>query len=239
MVSFAVFACIAAAKTANAQWARQTTLDVGAIRLARDDFADTDGVNVAALWSRWSERVSVIASGAATRITDGRSTGIAVGSASYSVPMRSFRFETGGTATILGTSRQGPASSWLGFGRAHLLGTSRGLWVSGGGGGVHLESSDFGAATGALGAWMRRGDHRLTLAGSAERTSMISTVVFSDETVLRVREPVGYSDVSLIGHGSWGRFELDVLALSRHVSKGSLASAPTASVSGTWWVTPF
>ena len=238
-MSFAVFACLAAAKTANAQWARQTTFDVGATRLTRDDFADTDGVHVAALWSRWSDRVSLVASGAATRIADGRSTGIAVGSASYTVPARLLRFETGGTATILGTSNQGPSSSWLGFGRVHLVGNRRGVWVGAGGGGVHLESTDFGAATADLGVWARSGDYRLTINGSAVRTSMISTVNFSDGPVLRVRQQVEYSDVSIIGHGAWGRLELDVLGLSRHAWKGSLASSPTAAVSATWWATPY
>ena len=238
-MSFAVLAAAAPPGTANAQWARQTTFDVGAIRLTRDDFADTDGVNVAALWSRWSERVSLVASGAATRITDGRATGIALGSASYLVPLRRLRFEAGATGTILGTSDQGPASSWLGFGRAHLLGSNRGAWIGGGGGSVHLEQRDFGATTGELGVWARRGEYRLTLSGSAVRTSLISTVVFPDGTVLRIKEPAGYTDASIVGHGAWGRFELDVLGLSRHTWKGSLASTPTAAVSGAWWATPY
>ena len=94
-MSFAVLACVVCAGTANAQWARQTTFDVGATRLTRDDFADTDGVSVAGLWSRWSERVSLVASGAATRVSDGRSTGIALGSASYTVPIHRLRLEGG------------------------------------------------------------------------------------------------------------------------------------------------
>src|SRR5215207_3530135 len=123
---FAVSACLALAEAANAQWARQTSFDVGAIRLTRDDFADTDGVNVAALWSRWNDRVSLIASGAATRATDSRSTGIALGSASYLVPVRAVRLEAGATGTVLGTSDLSPASSVLGFGRAHMLGNGTG-----------------------------------------------------------------------------------------------------------------
>ena len=238
-MSFAVLAAFGSPGTANAQWARQTTFDVGATRLTRDDFADTDGVNVAALWSRWNERVSLVASGAATRVTDGRATGIVLGSASYLVPLDRLRFEAGATGTILGTSDQGPASSWLGFGRAHLLGDNKGAWVGGGGGTVHLEQRDFGATTGEIGAWVRRGDYRLTLNGSAVRTSSISTLVFSDGTVLRVREPVGYTDVSVAGHGAWGRLELDVLGLSRHTWKGSLASTPTAAIGAAWWVTPY
>src|SRR5687768_8754110 len=142
MVSFAVFACIAAARTANAQWARQTTFDVGAIRLTRDDFADTDGVNVAGLWSRWNERVSLIASGAVTHISDGRSTGLALASASYTVPLHRVRLEAGSTATILGTSDQRASSSWLGFGRAHVLARGRGAWLGVGGGAVHLETGN-------------------------------------------------------------------------------------------------
>jgi hypothetical protein len=236
---FAVLACFGCARAANAQWARQTSFDVGAIRLTRDDFADTDGVNVAGLWSRWSERVSMVASGAATRISDGRSTGIVIGSASYSAPIRRVRLEAGSTATILGTSDQGPTSSWLGFGRAHLLGDRQGAWIGGGGGGVHVEGEDFGAATGEFGLWGRRGEYRLTLTGAVVRTSMVSTVIFSDQSVLRVQEPVGYSDVSLIGHGAWGRLELDALAVSRHAWKGALASDPTASIAGTWWATPY
>jgi hypothetical protein len=227
------------AGTANAQWARQTTFDVGAIRLTRDDFADTDGVNVAGLWSRWSERVSLTASGAATRISDGRSTGIAIGSASYLVPIRRFRMEAGGTATILGTSEQAPTSSWLGFGRAHVLGLRKGAWIGGGGGTVRLEGETVGAATGDVGLWASRGEQRLTLSAGAVRTSMVSTIVFGDQAVLRIREPVGYTDVSLLGHGAWNRLELDVLGISRHAWKGSLASSPTASVSGAWWVTPY
>jgi hypothetical protein len=237
-VSFAVLATLGSAGAANAQWARQTTFDVGAIRLTRDDFADTDGVNVSGLWSRWNERVSLVASGAGTRITDGRATGIVLASASYLVPLNQLRFEAGTTATLLGTSDQGPSSSWLGFARAHLLGDNKGAWIGGGGGSVHLEARDFGATTGELGVWARRGDYRLTLSGSTTRTSLISTVIFPDGTVLRVREPVGYTDASLVGHAARGRFEVDALALSRHAWKGSLASTPTAAVSGAFWVTP-
>jgi hypothetical protein len=237
-VSFAVLAAFGSAGAAKAQWARQTTFDVGAIRLTRDDFADTGGLNVAALWSRWSDRVSLVASGAATRITDGRSTGIVLGSASYLVPLDRFRFEAGAVGNILGTSDQGPASSWVGFGRAHLVRDNMGAWIGGGGGTVHLEARDFGAATGDLGVWARRGEYRLTLSGSSVRTSMISTVIFTDGTVLRVREPVGYADASIVGHGAWGRFEVDALGLSRHAWKGSLASTPTAAVSAAWWARP-
>ena len=227
------------AGTANAQWARQTTFDVGAIRLTRDDFADTDGVNVAGLWSRWSERVSLTASGAATRISDGRSTGIAIGSASYLVPIQRFRLEAGGTGTILGTSDLAPTSSWLGFARAHVLGPGRGAWLGGGGGTVRLETQSVGASTGELGAWLRRGEQRLTLTAATVRTSTVSTVIFNDETVFRVRDPVGYTDVSLTGHGAWRRLEVDAIAISRHAWKGNLASTPTALVAGAWWFTPY
>jgi hypothetical protein len=238
-VSFAVFAALVAAGTANAQWARQTTFDVGAIRLTRDDFADTDGITAAALWSRWSDRISLIGSGAATHISDGRSTGVALGSASYAVPIRQARVEAGGTATVLGTSNQGPASSWLGFARGHWLGQGRGAWLGVSGGDVHVDATTFGAATGELGAWFNRRDHRLTLSASSVRTSLVSTVIFSDETVLRVREPVRYADVSLSGHSAWRRIDFDVLAVSRHAWKGELASAPTAAVGAAWWVTPY
>jgi hypothetical protein len=237
-VSFAVLAGLMGARTANAQWARQTTFDVGGIRLTRDDFADTGGLTAAALWSRWSDRVSLTGSGAATQITDGRSTGVALGSASYNVPLRRVRFEAGGTATVLGTSGQGPASSWLGFGRAHWHGDNWGTWVGGGGGNVHVDATTFGASTGELGAWLRRGDQRLTLNAGTVRTSLVSTVIFNDETVLRIREPVGYTDVALGGHGAWQRFELDVLAISRHAWKGELASSPTGAVGAAWWATP-
>ena len=238
-MSFAVFACLTCVRTANAQWARQTTFDVGATRLTRDDFADTDGVSVAGLWSRWSERVSLVASGAATRVSDGRSTGIALGSASYAVPIDRVRLEGGATGTILGTSDLGPSSSVMGFGRAHLLGTGRGVWAGGGGGKVHLEGTTFPAGTGEVGAWYRRGEQRLTLSAVAVGTSTISTVIFSDQTVVRVRDPVRYADVSLLGHGSWGRFELDAMALSRHAWKGNLASSPTAAVAAAGWATPY
>ena len=238
-MSFAVLAAFGSPRAANAQWAQQTTFDVGAIRLTRDDFADTDGVNVAGLWSRWSDRISLVASGAATRITDGRATGIVLGSASYLVPLHRLRFEGGATANILGTSNQGPSSSWLGFGRAHILGDNMGAWVGGGGGSVHLDQRDFGVTSGELGVWARRGEYRATLAGQSTRTSLISTLVFGDGTVLRIREPVGYADVSFSGHAAWGRFELDALGLSRHTFKGTLASTPTAAISGAWWATPY
>jgi hypothetical protein len=238
-VSFAVLACIAGARTANAQWARQTTFDVGGIRLTRDDFADTGGIAAAALWSRWNDRVSLTGSGAATHIADGRSTGVILGSASYSVPIRRARIETGGTATVLGTSNQAPASSVLGLGRAHWLGRAWGTWLGAGGGKVRLDETTFGAGTAELGAWLRRGDQRLTLSATTVRTSLVSTVIFSDETVLRIQEPVRYADVALGGHGAWGRLELDALAISRHAWKGELASAPTAAIGVAWWATPY
>jgi hypothetical protein len=238
-VVFAVFACLTGAGTANAQWARQTTFDVGGIRLTRDDFADTGGITAAALWSRWSDRISLMGSGAATHIADGRSTGVVLGSASYSVPIHRARIETGGTGTVLGTSDQGPASSWLGFARAHWLGRDWGTWLGAGGGNVRVDETTFGAGTGELGAWLRRGDQRLTLNATTVRTSLVSTVIFSDATVLRIREPVGYADVTLGGHAVWQRFEFDALAISRHAWKGELASAPTAAVGAAWWLTPY
>jgi hypothetical protein len=57
--------------------------------------------------------------------------------------------------------------------------------------------------------------------------------------VLRLRESAGYTDVSLLGHGGWNRFELDAVAVSRHVWKGSMASGPAASISASWWFTPW
>jgi len=235
---FAVLACLTCAGAANAQWARQTTLDVGATHLTRDDFADTDGVTVAGLWSRWSERISLVGSGAATRVSDGRSTGIALGSASYAVPVNRIRLEAGGTGTILGTTDLAPSSSWMAFGRAHLLGTAWGAWAGGSGGNVHLERTAFPATTGDLGVWYRRGEQRVTLSGLTVNTSTVSTLIFSDQTVVRVRDPVRYADVSLIGHGAWRRFEIDATALSRHVWKGELESVPAAAVAGAWWATP-
>jgi hypothetical protein len=180
----------------------------------------------------------LVASGAATRVTDGRSTGIALGSASYSVPIDRVRVEGGATATILGTTDLAPSSSWAAFGRAHLLGSGWGAWVGGGGGKVHLEHTTFPAGTGEIGGWYRRGDHRLTLSAVTVGTSTVSTVVFSDETVLRVKDPVRYTDISLVGHTAWRRFEFDALALSRHAFKGDLASVPTASLAASWWATP-
>ena len=238
-MSVAVLAWLSYAGTANAQWARQTSFDVGAIRLTRDDFANTEGVTAAALWSRWSDRVSLIGSGAATRISDGRSTGIAVGSASYAVPLHQFRFETGGTATILGTSEERASSSWLAFGRAHLISPGRGAWLGAGGGELRHSGETLGATNGELGLWARYGQQRLTATAAATRTSTIATVIFSDQSVLRLREAAGYSDISLLGHGAWNRFEVDAVAVSRHVWKGSMASGPAASVSGSWWFTPW
>jgi hypothetical protein len=196
-------------------------------------------VTAAALWSRWSERVSLIGSGAATRISDGRSTGIAVGSASYTVPLHQFRFEAGATGTILGTSNQKASSSWVGFGRAHYLGPRVGAWLGGGGGEVSHAGENLGATNGELGLWTRYGQQRLTATAAATRTSTISTVIFSDQSVLRLREPAGYTDVSLLGHGAWRRLEVDAVAVTRHVWKGSMASGPTAAVAGAWWVTPW
>ena len=196
-------------------------------------------MNVAGLWSRWNDRVTLVASGAGTLVSDGRSTGIALGSASYLVPIHRVRIEGGATATALGTSDLAPSSSLVAFGRAHLLGQSWGLWAGGGGGSVHLEKTTFGAATGEAGAWSRRGEHRLTLSAVTVGTSTVSSLEFIDGTVFRVRDPVRYVDVSLIGHGSWGRLDLDVMGLSRHVSKGALESIPTASVSAAWWVTSY
>lgn len=237
-MSFAVLAHVGIAGAANAQWARQTTFDVGAIRLTRDDFADTDGVNVAALWSRWNERVSFIASGAATRASDGRSTGIALGSASYAVPLRRLRFELGGTGTVLGTSDLQPSSSWLGFGRAHWLGDGVGLWAGGGGGRVRTEQRTYGAVTGEFGAWARRGEHRVSVITTPVRTSTITTFIFGDETVLRLREPVGYTDFTLAAHGGWGAFQVDAAAVLRDGWRGNVRSAASASVGGAWWMTP-
>ena len=104
---------------------------------------------------------------------------------------------------------------------------------------MRVEGLTVGAATGELGLWATRGEQRLTLAANSVRTSLVSTIRFSDDAVLRRREPVTYTDVSLVGHGEWRRLEIDALAVSRHVSKGSLASSPTAAVTGAWWVTPY
>jgi hypothetical protein len=238
-MSFAVVVHVACAGAANAQWARQTTFDVGATRLTRDDFADTDGVTIAGLWSRWSERISLVASGAGTRVSDGRSTGIALGSASYLVPIHRVRIEGGATATVLGTTDLSPSSSVVAFGRTHLLGANWGAWAGGGGGTVHLEGTTFAAGTGDAGAWFRRGEQRLTLSAVAIGTSTVASLEFGDGTVFRVRDPVRYADVSLLAHRTWGRLDLDVMGLSRHVSKGALESIPTASVAAAWWMTPY
>ena len=127
----------------------------------------------------------------------------------------------------------------LGFARAHWLGRKWGTWLGAGGGKVRVDETTFGAGTGELGAWLRRGDQRLTLSATTVRTSLVSTVIFSDETVLRIQEPVRYADVALGGHGAWGRLELDALAISRHAWKGELASAPTAAIGVAWWATPY
>ena len=179
-----------------------------------------------------------MASGAATRVTDGRSTGIALGSASYAIPVDRVRIEGGGTATILGTTDLAPSSAWTAFGRAHLLGSGWGTWVGGGGGRVRLEHTTFPAGTGEIGGWYRRGEKRLTLSAVTVSTSTVSTIVFSDATVLRVKDPVRYADVSLVAHTAWRRFEFDGIALSRHAFKGNLASAPSAAVAAAWWATP-
>jgi hypothetical protein len=171
-------------------------------------------------------------------VSDGRSTGIALGSASYSVPVNRVRLEAGGTGTILGTTNFAPSSSWTAFGRAHVLGGGWGAWAGGSGGNVRLEQTTFPATTAELGAWYRRGEQRVTLSGVTVNTSTVSTLILSDETVVRVRDPVRYADVSVIGHAAWRRFELDAIAISRHVWRGELQSVPAASVAGAWWVTP-
>jgi hypothetical protein len=148
------------------------------------------------------------------------------------------RLEGGTTGTILGTTGVSPSSSWAAFGRAHLLGTGWGAWVGGSGAKVHLERTTFPATTGELGAWYRRGEQRLTLSAVTVNASTVSTLITSDEAVVRVRDPVRYADVSLTGHGAWRRFELDAIALSRHVGKGELESVPAAAVAGAWWATP-
>jgi hypothetical protein len=148
------------------------------------------------------------------------------------------RLEAGGTGTILGTTDYAPSSSWIAFGRAHLLGAGWGAWVGGSGGNVHLERTTFPATTGELGAWYRRGGQRVTFSAVTVNTSTVSTLIFSDQTVVRVHDPVRYADVSLMGHGTWRRFEVDAIALSRHAWKGELASVPAASVAGAWWMTP-
>jgi len=104
---------------------------------------------------------------------------------------------------------------------------------------VRRERGTFGAANGELGIWARRGEQRLSLSAAAVSTSTVSTVIFDDQTVLRLRERVGYADVSLAAHGAWRAFEVDVSAVARHAWKGDVASAATASVGGAWWVTPY
>ena len=171
-------------------------------------------------------------------MSDGQSTGIALGSASYLVPVKRMRLEAGGTGTILGTTDYAPSSTWMVFGRAHLLGPGWGAWLGGSGGNVHLERTTFPATTGELGAWYRRGGQRLTLSAVAVNTSTVSTLILGDQTVLRVQDPVGYADLSVIGHGAWGRLEVDAVALTRQAWKGELESVPAASVGAAWWMVP-
>jgi len=87
--------------------------------------------------------------------------------------------------------------------------------------------------------WAARGAQRLTFTTNVVRTSLVSTVEFSDESVLHVREDVGYTDLTLVGHGVWRRFEVDALAVSRHTWQGSLASDAMAAISAAWWMTPY
>jgi hypothetical protein len=148
------------------------------------------------------------------------------------------RLEAGGTGTILGTSNYAPSSSWLAFGRAHVLGARWGTWLGGSGGNVHVERTTFPATTGELGAWYRRGGQRLTFSAVTVNTSTVSTLILSDQAVVRVQDPVRYADFSLIGHGAWRQFEVDAIALSRQAWKGELESVPAASVAAAWWVMP-
>ena len=95
-----------------------------------------------------------------------------------------------------------------------------------------------GAATGELGVWAARDEQRITLTTNIVRTSLVSTVEFSDESILRVREAVGYTDVMVVGHGAWRELEVDGMAALRNTWRGSLASRPMAAASAAWWVTP-
>ena len=171
-------------------------------------------------------------------MSDGQSTAIALGSASYTVPVKRVRLEAGATGTILGTTDYAPSSSWMAFGRAHLLGAGWGAWLGGSGGNVHLERTTFPATTGELGAWYRRGGQRVTLSAVTVNTSTVSTLIYSDQAVVRVQDPVHYADISLIGHGSWRRLEVDAIALTRQAWKGELESVPAASVAAAWWMMP-
>jgi hypothetical protein len=171
-------------------------------------------------------------------VTDGQSTGIALGSASYTVPVNRVRLEAGATGTILGTTDYAPSSSGMAFGRAHLLGPTWGAWLGGSGGNVHLERTTFPATTGELGAWVRRGGQRVTFSAVTVNTSTVSTLIYSDQTVVRVQDPVRYADFSLIGHGAWRQFEVDAIALSRQAWRGELESVPAASVAAAWWMMP-
>jgi len=148
------------------------------------------------------------------------------------------RLEAGGTGTILGTTDYASSSSGLAFGRAHLLGAGWGAWLGGSGGTVHLEHTTFPAATGELGAWYRRGGQRLTFSAVTVNTSTVSTLIYADQSVIRVQDPVQYADFSLIGHGTWRQFEVDAIALSRQAWKGELESVPAASIAAAWWMMP-
>jgi hypothetical protein len=116
LVVFAVLACFTCARTATVGPA--TTLDVGATHLTRDDFADTDGVTVAGLWSRWTS-ASARRERCCTRVSDGRSrhrTRIGV----YAVPLNRMRLEGGATGSSLERRRRAVVELTA-FGRAHLL----------------------------------------------------------------------------------------------------------------------
>ena len=126
----------------------------------------------------------------------------------------------------------------MAFGRAHLLGAGWGAWLGGSGGNVHLERTTFPATTGELGAWYRRGGQRVTLSAVTVNTSTVSTLIYSDQAVVRVQDPVHYADISLIGHGSWRRLDVDAIALTRQAWKGELESVPAASVAAAWWMMP-
>ena len=171
-------------------------------------------------------------------MTDGQSTGIVLGSASYTFPVKRVRLEAGGTGTILGTTDYAPSSSVMALGRAHLLGAGWGAWLGGSGGNVHLERTTFPATTGELGAWYRRGGQRVTFSAVTVNTSTVSTLIYSDQSVVRAQGPVRYADFSFIGHGAWRQFEVDAIALSRQSWKGELESVPAASVAAAWWMLP-
>jgi hypothetical protein len=229
----------AAHATAAAQWTGQTTIDVGAVRLRRPDFADTMALSLAGLWLRASDRLSLTASGAASVGSSDRATGLGLLSASaYAAPAR-FRWEIGGTGTALGTPSVRPAIGWTVFGREHLADSAAGGWLGLSSGKLRAANLDRTVTVGELGGWI--GDAKFRLGASlshswADANVTLPPTTTTSETV--VRQQLEYTDAVIQLRHMAGSFDLDVSGSLRMLTRGTLDDTPGAAVGAVWWFTP-